>query len=431
MGGWFGEGSCAAEPADHAVLPRPVRGRWLRLLGGEDANWCTFTLGRRGRPVASSAEEDEIPGAFRVVLGRYTPCRSRSLSRASGGACFESAGRRERRGEDSLLDLARDVVHDVSRLDRGGGAPRVRGARAGLLTAWLGGLRPTPSTGSCRTGRDAEAGAGASEGGQSLLRERARGTTRRGQGRFGRVGARRSGCCWRTARLGCTSRSRLQPYHRRLDRRAHQQMRSTSCWRNQVRGLPHGLRKEQVTGAGAFDVVLAPGTVSHLDLQWESRVGRREIEAWSSVVRLVRFDKHGSRLLGPTDERGDARGEDRRHPRRHGRRRSRKRGHFRAVGGRPDGLPVCCDISRAHRWASCTWGTMARWVKDERHPWGLSPAEHAALLVELGENWPSEYYVRGPGVGLGEDPRIPSWWPSPCGRSRRERVRRPWWRSNG
>jgi class 3 adenylate cyclase/pimeloyl-ACP methyl ester carboxylesterase len=158
----------------------------------------------------------------------------------------------------------------------------------------------------------------------------------------------------------------------------------------------------QVTGAGAFDMVLAPGTVSHLDLQWESPVARREIEAWSSVARLVRFDKRGTGLSDrPTnaatlEERADD-----------------IRAVMDAVGleravifGRSEGGQMACLFAATYperTVALVTWGTMARWVKDERHPWGLSSAEHAALLVELRENWPSEYYVRGPGVGLGED----------------------------
>jgi pimeloyl-ACP methyl ester carboxylesterase len=52
----------------------------------------------------------------------------------------------------------------------------------------------------------------------------------------------------------------------------------------------------QVTGAGEIDMVLAPGTVSHLGLDWErpDRVGL--IERLSSFCRLIRFDKRGTGL---------------------------------------------------------------------------------------------------------------------------------------
>lgn len=158
----------------------------------------------------------------------------------------------------------------------------------------------------------------------------------------------------------------------------------------------------QVTGAGPFDVVLAPGTVSHLDLQWESPVTSRDIKAWDSVARLVRFDKRGTGLsdrptdAAPLEERTDD-----------------IRAVMDAVGleravifGRSEGGQMACLFAATYperTVALVTWGTMARWVQAEGHPWGLTSDEYDALLVELAENWPSEYYVRGPGAGLGED----------------------------
>lgn len=158
----------------------------------------------------------------------------------------------------------------------------------------------------------------------------------------------------------------------------------------------------QVTGSGPLDVVLAPGTVSHLDLQWDSPVSRRDIEAWSPFARLVRFDKRGTGLSDrPTyaatlEERTDD-----------------IRAVLDAVGleravifGRSEGGQMACMFAATYperTTALVTWGTMARWVQAEGHPWGLSPAEHAAMLEELEKNWPSEYYARGPGAGLGQD----------------------------
>ena len=52
----------------------------------------------------------------------------------------------------------------------------------------------------------------------------------------------------------------------------------------------------QVTGEGPFDLVMAPGTASHLDLAWEYPASRRSIEMWSSIARLIRFDKRGTGL---------------------------------------------------------------------------------------------------------------------------------------
>src|ERR1700746_201794 len=51
----------------------------------------------------------------------------------------------------------------------------------------------------------------------------------------------------------------------------------------------------QVSGAGPPDVVWAPGTVSHLDLLWDSPMGAF-YEELGSFCRLIRFDKRGTGL---------------------------------------------------------------------------------------------------------------------------------------
>jgi pimeloyl-ACP methyl ester carboxylesterase len=52
----------------------------------------------------------------------------------------------------------------------------------------------------------------------------------------------------------------------------------------------------QVTGDGPVDLVMAPGTMSHLDLDWE--IPRRALffERFSRFCRLIRFDKRGTGL---------------------------------------------------------------------------------------------------------------------------------------
>src|SRR5712692_2079861 len=52
----------------------------------------------------------------------------------------------------------------------------------------------------------------------------------------------------------------------------------------------------QVTGEGPIDLVVAPGTVSHLDLAWEWPSSALRIERLSSFSRLIRFDKRGTGL---------------------------------------------------------------------------------------------------------------------------------------
>jgi len=51
----------------------------------------------------------------------------------------------------------------------------------------------------------------------------------------------------------------------------------------------------QVTGEGKpVDLVFAPGTVSHLALDWDRPFSRMLIERLSRFVRLIRFDKRGT-----------------------------------------------------------------------------------------------------------------------------------------
>ena len=58
----------------------------------------------------------------------------------------------------------------------------------------------------------------------------------------------------------------------------------------------------QVTGGGPVDLVLAPGTASHLDLDWEWPEKASFLERLGSFCLLIRFDKRGTGLSDrPTD----------------------------------------------------------------------------------------------------------------------------------
>lgn len=58
----------------------------------------------------------------------------------------------------------------------------------------------------------------------------------------------------------------------------------------------------QVSGSGPFDIVMVPGWISHLELQWEEESYRRFMERLGSFARLIRFDK---RSMGLSDRVGD------------------------------------------------------------------------------------------------------------------------------
>ncbi len=55
----------------------------------------------------------------------------------------------------------------------------------------------------------------------------------------------------------------------------------------------------QVTGSGPVDLILTPGFISHLDLQWESVGYRRFVRQLAAFARVIRYDKRGTGLSDP------------------------------------------------------------------------------------------------------------------------------------
>jgi pimeloyl-ACP methyl ester carboxylesterase len=55
----------------------------------------------------------------------------------------------------------------------------------------------------------------------------------------------------------------------------------------------------QVTGEGRFDLVLVPGFVTHMDLQWKLPGFGDFLRRLGSVARLIRFDKRGTGMSDP------------------------------------------------------------------------------------------------------------------------------------
>ena len=158
----------------------------------------------------------------------------------------------------------------------------------------------------------------------------------------------------------------------------------------------------QVTGDGPIDLVWAPGTASHLDLDWEWPPRVRLIDGLAGFGRLIRFDKRGTGMSDrPTDaatleERADdiravmdAAGSER-----------------AALIGASEGGSMAIMFAAIHperTRALVLVGCQARWTRTDDYPWGLSREEDAAMLAELRRNWPSRDYLLGPGAGLGRD----------------------------
>ena len=71
----------------------------------------------------------------------------------------------------------------------------------------------------------------------------------------------------------------------------------------------------QITGDAPVDVVWAPGTMSHLDLDWEIPQRALFFERFSKILPPDSFRQTRHRSFRSTGENGDAGGAHRRHPR--------------------------------------------------------------------------------------------------------------------
>lgn len=158
----------------------------------------------------------------------------------------------------------------------------------------------------------------------------------------------------------------------------------------------------QVTGGGPVDLVLAPGTASHLDLDWEWPEKASFLERLGSFCRLIRFDKRGTGLSDrPTDaatleERMDdiravmdAAGSDR-----------------AAIFGYSEGanlaLLFAATFPQRAR-ALLLWGAQARWIRADDYPWGPTQEEAGQEIAYLAENGVTLEYLTGPGAGIPKD----------------------------
>lgn len=160
----------------------------------------------------------------------------------------------------------------------------------------------------------------------------------------------------------------------------------------------------QVTGEGnGVDLVLAPGTASHLTHLWQ-RTGSMPptVERLSRFARLIRFDKRGTgmsdRTIGiPTlEERTD---------------------DIRAVMdacesraavifGASEGGSMACMFAATHpeRTRSLiVWGCQAAFIRSAEYPWGEARETYERRLRELERDWPSRDYVRTWGAGVGPE----------------------------
>ena len=131
----------------------------------------------------------------------------------------------------------------------------------------------------------------------------------------------------------------------------------------------------QISGDGPVDVVWAPGTMSHLDLDWEIPRRALFLERFSKFCRLIRFDKRGTGLsdrpvkMATLEERADD-----------------IRAVMDDVGieranifGVSEGGSMACLFAATFPQrvnSLLVWGAQARWIASPDHPWGQTQEEH-------------------------------------------------------
>ncbi|HVH15738.1 MAG TPA: alpha/beta hydrolase [Candidatus Angelobacter sp.] len=150
----------------------------------------------------------------------------------------------------------------------------------------------------------------------------------------------------------------------------------------------------QVTGNGPIDMVWAPGTISHLDLSWESRESARAIEDWSSFCRLIRFDKRGTGMSDRPTEAAtlEERIDDIRAV------MDDAGSKEAAIIGLSEGGSMACLFAATYPQrtrALILWGVQARWIKTKDYPWGQTTEEFEKMVQRLSEGGITTDYLTG------------------------------------
>ena len=143
----------------------------------------------------------------------------------------------------------------------------------------------------------------------------------------------------------------------------------------------------QVSGEGPLDLVLVPGWVSHLDMDWEEPSYAHMLRRLSSFSRLIRFDKRGTGLSDRSvglpdletrmdDVRAvmDAAGSER-----------------AALYGYSEGGPMCCLFAATYPERVSALVLYASYAKrrdpDEDYPWAATWEERQAYAAEVEREW--------------------------------------------
>jgi|SRR5215211_4365602 len=167
----------------------------------------------------------------------------------------------------------------------------------------------------------------------------------------------------------------------------------------------------QVVGDGPRDLVVIPGWISHLELQWEYPPMARFLEQLAGFGRLILLDKRGTGLSDRVGERElptleqrmedvravmDAVGSE--------------RASFLAVseGGQMAMLLAASHPERVE--ALVLYGTFARWSWAEDYPWAPTAEQHERDRQEMRREWGVGSWVEYFAPSLAGDRETEKFW---------------------
>jgi class 3 adenylate cyclase len=165
----------------------------------------------------------------------------------------------------------------------------------------------------------------------------------------------------------------------------------------------------QVTGDGPFDLVLVPGFISHLELDWSEPRHARFLDRLGSFARLIRFDKRGTGLsdrpsaLGTIETRMDD-----------------VRAVMDAVGCARaafvaywEGGPIAALFAATfpgRTSALALFGTFARRTRSLDYPWHFTREELIRAADHTVQVWGTEQTTALHAFSPGADAALRRWW---------------------
>jgi class 3 adenylate cyclase/pimeloyl-ACP methyl ester carboxylesterase len=164
-----------------------------------------------------------------------------------------------------------------------------------------------------------------------------------------------------------------------------------------------------VTGDGPFDLVLVPGFVSHLELDWQEPRHARFLEQLGSFSRLIRFDKRGTGLSDRPSSLGgiETRMDDVRAV------MDAVRCERAALFAFWEGGPMAAVFAASHPErvsALVLFGTFARRTRADDYPWHLPRAEIIDRVERIVEVWGTDETTALESFAPDADAPLRRWW---------------------